>query len=1057
MSRKVILLLLFLLLLTGLIMCIILLRNNHGDTPPTPTPTPIKYYRCDGDNCIEDTTGAKQFPNDNKCNSSCGGGSIRTNNIKLPQPITSKRPNNGIGSLNATYWNYADNTFSTQLVPPKTIEDCLRNYFTMLYPATSRQYWTQCTSEQLYSIYNMLDWYYTPFIIDPQLPYMAVNKDTKSLSGIKGLNTLDGIKNSKGGPQQRLRPLVGPYAEAYVQFFPMAGFESVLDLQCPGSDPVLPKDDSTCSTTWEINPPVGGNYIGVAVTSNPGWLSDPSSNDPPSLTENSYQTLAQWISPPGETRNLVGRPLMATYFIQPYGIARQGFPSYAYVEVVDFTSEAGGMRQEANIDGSCRYPWPDTPKMRSFCGACNNTPQDFENSWKYGVGKPAEGIMGSAYVGNDNGNVTGWGGPIKEEFTQTNDDKCSGVQLDSKLNCLCYAKSSGVTDNPNVNSTDLLPGTKQQLGQRCLSDAPNCQLLYSLTADHKPYRIETQPDLSLYTKSKDQTTFTPVDPKDVVYCSPASTYTDWKYGCSGNWYRDLFYPIKGYGKFSNLGKSGTYFNYVHALIAVSDRDKPNFGVQFRRPLSEICAEHYGQGCCTPSAGWKCIGRQVSDLAGFGFAQDNRQYLSGWVTIPRKDKFPGTGLAAYEDAILKGGGGSLEWAAPNGGDSGVWKFIPGKPQVTWEGGKLGCGQTRWMKGEWDPFTKSTLQTANEWMNPMDDGEVGNLYYLGVNFRQYYCPPEMMIKNPNYQKTIGDLYPNWSPTQIESLCGSKNGTGAWDDAQKDSRQQFALAWMAGFQCYGDTGIHEGTNWPFGLLGVTGTPDDCLYNIIQAMGWKSMVISMKDDICGQGAACEYPYCDSEILFVQRRNCEAKWDETMTRGCGPLGPAKPPQNDEYAPYMQPPAWSGPTITCQTQVTLDISVNMNRYLQDNFLPAFVDRSTLSDVTFGNKNQTIYNAQATNRQKFALSGASTDIPAQSARKLYNPPTDITYCSICPGNITQNMPYKKGKGWVETTNEWVGKPHMNSFNSEEQQANDFMYKQWSSTKLHKKMGCYSIQN
>jgi hypothetical protein len=86
----------------------------------------------------------------------------------------------------------------------------------MLYPATSRQYWSQCTSEQLYSIYNMLDWYYTPFIIDPQLPYMAVNKDTKSLSGIKGLNTLDGIKNSKGGPQQRLRPLVGPYAEAYV-------------------------------------------------------------------------------------------------------------------------------------------------------------------------------------------------------------------------------------------------------------------------------------------------------------------------------------------------------------------------------------------------------------------------------------------------------------------------------------------------------------------------------------------------------------------------------------------------------------------------------------------------------------------------------------------------------------------------------------------------------------------------------------------------------------------------------------------------------------------------
>ena len=63
MLRKILLLLLFLLLLTGLI---ILFINNHGDNS-------TKYYKCSGNNCIQDITGGKNFPNDPKCNSSCGG------------------------------------------------------------------------------------------------------------------------------------------------------------------------------------------------------------------------------------------------------------------------------------------------------------------------------------------------------------------------------------------------------------------------------------------------------------------------------------------------------------------------------------------------------------------------------------------------------------------------------------------------------------------------------------------------------------------------------------------------------------------------------------------------------------------------------------------------------------------------------------------------------------------------------------------------------------------------------------------------------------------------
>ena len=45
--------------------------------------------------------------------------------------------------------------------------------------------------------------------------------------------------------------------------------------------------------------------------------------------------------------------------------------------------------------------------------------------------------------------------------------------------------------------------------------------------------------------------------------------------------------------------------------------------------------------------------------------------------------------------------------------------------------------------------------------------------------------------------------------------------------------------------------------------------------------------------------------------------------------------------------------------------------------------------------------------------------------------------------------------LETTTKWMGKPYLND--NEEQAVNDFMYKQWASTKLHKSMGCYSIKN
>ena len=1037
-------------------------RHKGKGNGPSPGPSPTSSCKqCGECKNKKDCTGLQGCTWDG---SKCSGSAppIPASGILgLPSPLNTH-------PSSTDYWDPYKGLDGT-ITAGTDIPSCLRNYFSMLYPAVDVRYWANCSDQQLRTVYNMLDWYYTPFVIDPMVPFMNVSNDSKSLAGMGGLSSLKAIGGASPLPEgQRLRPLIGPYAATYIQFFPMAGYESVLNLQC--NNPIIlgnPEHDDASKkclgdqydSGWWVNPSVSPDFIPVAMNANPSWSNQSSSSTPPDFAPpncsksspdscKTWNDLSGWIG----GGDHIGRPLMSTYFIQPYGIARQGFPSYAYVETVDFTTEAGGLQQESNIDGTCTYSTPNTSVLSSFCRdanyqpGCGATKNDFKTAWKYQVAKPGEGITGPAYVGTDAGNVAGWGGPVKESFT-SDPKSCSQFTSGWSDTCLCMASSSGVVDNPNATPSNF---------NTCLTDNPGCSLLYYLTDDHKPIKIDgsSKTQMSLYKKTSSGDFQKVVSPQ-AQYCSPGNQ-TVWasNYGCSGSWYKDLFYPIKGYGKFTNLGRSGTYFNYVHALIAISDRTNSH-GPQLRRPLSAVAAEHQGAGgCCSP--GWKCIGDQIAALSGKTGATDQREYLMGYVTVPRSDKFSGD-LANYEKAIISGGGGRLDWSGPEGGGPGQWKFIPGKPQVTWEGGKLGCGQTRWMKGEYDPFTKQTLQTANEWMNPMDSGEFGELYLCGKYFRQYYCPPQLNINNPNYQKSLSDLQPKWNTDLIKAFCGSATGTGAWGNANDDASQQFGLAWCAGMQCYGDTGIHDQNSPPFGLLGVTGTADNCLYDLIQAMGWQSMVVSMKDDICGQPGACEYPYYDSEILFSRRKVCTPP--RTMQDGCGPLGPVIPPSDDYYASANMPPkAGMGTTITCQLQVTLDISVCMDRYLLDNFVPAFVDRTTASDTSATNKNKTIYNATQVTRKNFALSGASTSVPAQQARKIYNPPTHVKYCSICPSTVGgkgNGYHMTKGLGWMQLSNKYVGDVGSNT--QEWIQVQDQVYGPWASTKLHKNQGCYSVDS
>ena len=366
----------------------------------------------------------------------------------------------------------------------------------------------------------------------------------------------------------------------------------------------------------------------------------------------------------------------------------------------------------------------------------------------------------------------------------------------------------------------------------------------------------------------------------------------------------------------------------------------------------------------------------------------------------------------------------------------------------------------MKGEYDPFTKTLLKSANEWMNPMDDN--GRLKYIGEYFIQYYCPPELKIPNPNYNKNISELYPSDWGENVKIICGSENGTGATKNKNRDTLQEFCIRWLMAFQLYGDTGIHEEKSWPFGLYGGTGTQDSCVYGMGGSLGWQSLIVTYKPDIGGQGDICEYPYGDSEVLFFHPRNCVP--GETMKSGCGPLGPYTPPSLlPDGGIGIADTNFAGSTLTCFNQVSLDITRDIDRYLIDNFVAGVEDRSTISDTDINNENYKLYGVIESSRWLFSLSEASTDLPAQESRKMYNPPNSITkdpvlFCNICPKSIMLNIEPEINKSWTQLTQKYKDQPGINQYFQEGTRSiDDTFWKNWANNETHKKYGCYTINS
>ena len=328
--------------------------------------------------------------------------------------------------------------------------------------------------------------------------------------------------------------------------------------------------------------------------------------------------------------------------------------------------------------------------------------------------------------------------------------------------------------------------------------------------------------------------------------------------------QELFYPEKGYGKFINIGRTGVFFNNWHVLLTLHDRNGE--GKQFRWVMEQFMALNTEQSASDRPNGVNSM--IVARSGGIdpktgSSATDNREYLSGFYTFPKNGVFgmnlePVTSTninqwvqdadkKTYTKKVVSGYDSSagkivdyptvdsfsidqtkgipIKCSDP-GGIVGV--FVPGKPQVEWSGNSSeGAGQLFWQRGmeyKMPDGTSQFLSCENPWMNPMDDGELGRLTYIGKNFVQYYIPPELGLKNPYFQKNISDFYPGGKCSSVDindtnavTIAYEQMGRdlGMPSDATQEMiREEFALRWVEASLIYGDNGQHsEIKSWPWG----------------------------------------------------------------------------------------------------------------------------------------------------------------------------------------------------------------------------------------------------
>ena len=315
---------------------------------------------------------------------------------------------------------------SNRIKKPENTEDCLRNYFAFLWPSVERSWLDKCSSGMLYALYNQLDWIYTPLIIEPQLPWPINNIDTIQKAEIIG---------------DRQRSLLGPFFNAYVQWFAMDQLGVIAKLKGTMPSSTGNQFDTDLATLaassgqWQSHSGAVDQTFWPGEVNGGGGILELGLKNKPWMTQFN-QTGDSNIAPGW---NLT-RPPACLLWLSVYGNARLGFPSFAYIESVTFTTESGGELQRGapSCDSATAQNW-------SSWKFNDETTKAKRQAWALGVTRPDEGISGAAYMGTSSkwNKQPTWGAKtdLVENFNDCN--ICMTTQTSPSSGSQCWCSSSG--------------------------------------------------------------------------------------------------------------------------------------------------------------------------------------------------------------------------------------------------------------------------------------------------------------------------------------------------------------------------------------------------------------------------------------------------------------------------------------------------------------------------------------------------------------------------------------------------------------------------------------
>lgn len=523
-------------------------------------------------------------------------------------------------------------------------------------------------------------------------------------------------------------------------------------------------------------------------------------------------------------------PYQCISFIKPYA-RREGFPSYSYVEAVDFPCETIGKMLE-NAPG-CSSTSPSIPcngnnrksiRKKDISSSDNiiiinnrikpsRLPNKTDPVGKNTCtcseyqGDPTDCLCpdGCIYTDPDSGMTDtccwDWDSNAPDQSVCTWPNMCSAYLSGSTVyNNYCNIPS-WFEDFPTPDSdTTTNPTGDFVVGQERWMDWLNGTAEgneYWVTDMIKGYGTTTQP-------AKPSLLDSGGTPTGVV---PNPEFE------SSN--KVMFYPrTRGYGKFINHGKTAIYYNYQHFFLTCPKTTPKGDTVRWFYPY--ILQVNQSNGGNTR------FQEQLEALSN-GTLTDKRYYLEGYVTTLKGAEYEG-----YKTTPGDGGGSDVIVLAN-----------------TFEWGNC-------------------IENTNGLINPLDDDF---LRFVDQKTICKYYPPSSQVLNPQYGETIKFTPQDSVALQAGSWIHGDGGADIFNRYfNEDDKQVYVLK-----DGYFDSSITTygqewpiGT-WPFGVYFGGANLGGPAYDVAEALGLDSLQLTQMPTGLGRPSYCVYPGYDEEsVLFM-------------------------------------------------------------------------------------------------------------------------------------------------------------------------------------------------